>query len=753
MNCAIRMKSFTSLALMISVGALFLLSLSFSRSVGVRASQAGCASCQEDANKPHLLATSYYSVRDNLKAILMLNNKGPCQLEVKPTLFSLSGQRLDLPPVTVEGNTFREIDLREFGIAGTPFEEGSLQLFHRGKDLVLGAQVRLVDEARSLVFEEKLLEVATEIGYQRLEGVWWVSSPQSEVKLVVSNTSDAFLPVAARVDGSAPKQKDQFSLTLAPHETRVLDVQRDIVGKRGGILAEAGGITLEHTGDKGALLSRMLIQDASAGYSMSSRFFDPQKAKSSAMHGAGLRLGSVAGEKLTPMIVARNVGSSPTVLTGRIPYTLNDGTMSAVSLPNIRLDPGEARIVDAAGALKRSKVEQNIATAGLEFEYSTEPGSVIMAAQSVSKSANQVFQVPLWDIAAQRSSTGGYPWSADGDTTTIVYIKNTTDRHQEYVLQLNFPGGVYAPGLKTVEAGQTVTLDVRQLRDNRVPDANGKTIPMHATSGQIMWSQRSAGNLSLIGRSERVDINKGISNSYACQNPCPNTYYSGWLDPGGADVWIGFSTQFVAMEQDQSSYGYVFQPYQVYPGSWNSSNWSVASVSGGSAYGLAEGEASITGTWDAPFREGEVGGGECALVYRAVSADASAFVDLPPRVTLTSVDFTANPVARQNGATTLRANISSTRATPANTTATVEIQQETNSSGVAIEVTTFEKTVSISSGGSVVVVTFPLTTTSINQNSGTVTYRATITAASHPSVSVQIGMPNSAVSMPALTVQ
>lgn len=37
--------------------------------------------------------------------------------------------------------------MREVGIAGTAFEEGSLQLFHRGKDLVLGAQVKLIDPA------------------------------------------------------------------------------------------------------------------------------------------------------------------------------------------------------------------------------------------------------------------------------------------------------------------------------------------------------------------------------------------------------------------------------------------------------------------------------------------------------------------------------------------------------------------------------------------------------------------------------
>ena len=73
----------------------------------------GC--CTKDFDKPHLLAASYYSVKDNLTATLMLNNKGPEPVEVKPTLFSITGERLEVPAVIVAGESFRNIDLRELG--------------------------------------------------------------------------------------------------------------------------------------------------------------------------------------------------------------------------------------------------------------------------------------------------------------------------------------------------------------------------------------------------------------------------------------------------------------------------------------------------------------------------------------------------------------------------------------------------------------------------------------------------------------
>lgn len=51
-------------------------------------------------------------------------------------------------------------------------------------------------------------------------------------------------------------------------------------------------------------------------------------------------------------------------------------------------------------------------------------------------------------VVAQRSSTGGYPWTIEGDSSTVVYIKNVTDNALQYVLQLSYEGGVYAPGIR-----------------------------------------------------------------------------------------------------------------------------------------------------------------------------------------------------------------------------------------------------------------------------------------------------------------
>ena len=68
-----------------------------------------------------------------------MNNKGPQPLTVLPTLFNLSGERRDLSDVTVAGNSFTVIDLRDYGLAGTSFEEGSIQIEHHGHFLQMGS--------------------------------------------------------------------------------------------------------------------------------------------------------------------------------------------------------------------------------------------------------------------------------------------------------------------------------------------------------------------------------------------------------------------------------------------------------------------------------------------------------------------------------------------------------------------------------------------------------------------------------------
>lgn len=555
--------------------------------------------CGQEKDQPHFLAASYYKVGNNLTATLMLNNKGPEPVEVKPTLFSLSGERLEVSPVIVEGESFRNIDLKEFGaLPGTIFEEGSLQLFHKGPDLVIGAQLYMVDESHSLSFDEKLVEFQT-VPSTQLESVWWLPSRESKVSLILSNTSDQEISANALINAGTP-HPETVDVTLSPHETRVIKVERGKPGRGERLRDDVGSASIHHTGEKGSLVARALIEDSTRGYSFSAQFYYPQGGRSSGYQGVGLRLSTGAGEKLTPVIVARNVGDVPTDLSGRLPYTTTDGTVGVVQLGKMKLAAGEAASVDVERAVRNEIRTKKIAAASLEFDYTTAPGSVVMAAESVSADGNQVFRVPMWDVPAQRNGTGGYPWFIEGDSSTFIYIKNVTDKEQHYTFSLTYDGGDYSTGLKSIKAGETVVFDLRAMRDSQIPDERGKTIPLNAKRGKIVWSVRGPDSLALLGRSEQVDLAKGTSSSYACFMCCPNSVRRTWVEPYLLDIDVGDITTFQGKEQDSTCYGGLIPAY--YMGDvWSVDDVNVATVEGtGSAAdvtGADSGSTSVIGHW------------------------------------------------------------------------------------------------------------------------------------------------------------
>jgi hypothetical protein len=461
-------------------------------------------------------------------AKLLLNNKDIVAREIRPTLYSLDGQTMEIAPVIVEANSFRMINLSDWAnIGGENFRRGSIKLFHTGKDLNIGSQIYLSDEANSLSFEERLTELG-KFDSRRLESIWAMPGGQTQVRVILSNTSDTLLSVTAKLSRLPQISGEPQTFTLLPHQTRVFNLRTDF--NNGETFANAAivGLTLEHNGAGSALKAHGQIRDSAIGYSNIISFTNPGSGKSSELHGTGLHVGTMGNEQVAPVVAVKNVGATTATVTARVPYTRNNGTTGVVNLPSINLLAGEFRLLNTSVVVSRSQ-QESIKIAGIEIEYSTAPGSVIVSAQSVSTSRTQVFRVPMADPLAQVSSTGGYPWRIEETSRTVAYIKNMTDLEQEYLAFLTWEnGGEYAIGLKKIAAHKTIEIDVKKIRDEQTPDFRNRTIPLNLTSGQIKWTLRQTyqtNNLkndrfALVGRSEQIDTVNGISSSYACQNCC-----------------------------------------------------------------------------------------------------------------------------------------------------------------------------------------------------------------------------------------
>lgn len=435
-------------------------------------------------------------------------------------------------------------------------------------------------------------------------------SNEAKVQIVLTNTTDAPLSVTGTLAKKPHYIGNPQTFQLAAHETKILDLRQDFDDGNQFANSEIVALSFAHSAVKDALLARVMIKETSRGYSNVVQFSNPAGGKSSEYQGVGFQIEDVAGgEQMTPVIVARNVGNTNAVVTAKVPYTRIDGTRGSITLPQERLSSGEMRLLKIQDITQRVRQEQ-IKVASLEVAYDTVPGSVVVAAHTVSDNHNQVFRVPMWDPLGQRSPTGGYPWRIEGTSVTETYIKNITDTEEDFVAFLVWEnGGMYMIGMKPIAGHETIHIDVKKLRDEQIPDERGRTIPLSVSSGQLQWTLRRAdnlpdadvrANLALIGRSEQVDTTKGIVNNYSCQNCCTGNFVDGRIEPDDLNpIEVGSSRQYRAIEYFQTCYGYTYGLILSRErfANWNTFDANIASVVSGNVTGVNAGNTGLVATW------------------------------------------------------------------------------------------------------------------------------------------------------------
>lgn len=587
------------------------------------------------------LTGTYYTLRDGIQASLMLNNKGPEPILANPTFYSMAGTRLQLAPIVVPATSYLDVDMEQLlANAGDEFREGSLKISYQAQDQQLGAQIKLTNPQKKLIWAEQLV-YTSKFASNRLENVWWLPGGNTKTRFVVSNTSSATITATIEVDGTTPSQTAPYHVTLAPWETRVLDILSDLVGNGNGNIHSTGGISIEHNGQPGQVLARMYVARPSAGYSAAAAFIDPENTASQRWHGSGFRFRNIDGTKLRTSIAVRNVGTDLSRVKGKIIYTKPDGDLATILLPERQIPAGSAKVFDLSTLIDNANVPSSVEVGGIEIDYDTPKGTVITSVQSGSANGEHVFQVPMFDPQKMPSSAGGFPWKAEGNYSTVVYIKNETDTPQKYTAHLIHDAGQYSLGINEIRPGETVAIDFRKLRDEQTPDGSGKIIPVEAERGQIAWSVRGAQNRVLSGRSEQISLSEGVASTYACYNCCPNSTLDTWINPTAAAIVYEAHTWFIANQTESNCYQQQFGPYVPGGVAWYSSNTNVASVFDGQVFGEGAGTADISATIDTVlwFYWGD---GYCEPWYDQVTRYAP--VEVEPNVTLnvplTAVDGT-----------------------------------------------------------------------------------------------------------------
>jgi hypothetical protein len=521
-------KSFVRMHTINKLGLVFLVAFLclFARS-WVSTKEADAARAPQRSDNPvQVQHGAYWSIENGYQATLALSNTTGKPLSVWPILYDTAGARLDMGQVRLAPHEHTGIDLGQWLAALEPspdasFTSGSLRLEHSGRtQFDLAALIMMTDTARSLRLDVPVL--FNRVVSSRLEGLWWKLDDNSRVRILLTNVSDKPLSVHPTwyVDQVA---QPSHPLMLNPHQCQELKVDQVLAAKAESALQ--GGLSLEYNGDLGSLMARGFVEHLERGFSSNLTFLDPEMPQSERLHGAQLFLGQTdallglpAGMSFTPWLLLRNTTTQPMRVEISVNYSIRANTEVAgqARIPAFTLAPQQVRRINLKESLRSVvQIPERIHSAGLEIEHDGVSGELVAQLTSVDPSGNFAFDMPIVDPVDLLSNAFNYPIGFERGSRTIVALKNARREDSRYSLQLVYAGGEYDLGIQNIAPGQTVTIDLQDLKERQVEDVNGNVISQQVRQGQVVWRQES-GVGSVLGRAIVFQPAAATSSSFSC---------------------------------------------------------------------------------------------------------------------------------------------------------------------------------------------------------------------------------------------
>ena len=598
---------------------------------------------QASVEPNHFISIPYYSIQGNWNSTLTLNNAEHDPLTVSVTLFSLNGYLLELAPVSLKPNSSAVLRLNE-AIARSrsksrgEFQEGNIKLgFYSANPMALGPQVTVSDPSHGLSFD---MEPPMGLKSSFLEGLWWSLDEKTSGQVILTNTIDQKLDFQLDIQwqgGIFSKRID----SLSSHQTKVLDIAKLLEELR--IDAKGigqGGISITHNGTPGALIAHGVILNKERRFSSNLVFIDPSGQKTSVLNGTGLMLGNPGsgagfpeGSFFTPHLVLKNTLRLSQEAKVTVVYK-SGGSLQTRLLPAISLAPQEVNSIDFS-ALMRTLGKVSVDAAQIKIECSGGVGSLVASLSSIDRTQSLVVDVPLVSKPVNSGEGGNHPFRIDETFQSVACLTNITSKPTRAMLIICYDEGQYTPEYVNLEPGDSIAVDLTQLRDSQASDVQGRKLPKNLTEGQLFWVSRRA--QAIIGRVIMFDRSSGKASNFSCPICCEVQHDHFAFSPSPFNGPIGGSQQMTVNEYNNwCGYSSIqYGPYNVTSVvDYSSDNTSIATVNtSGMVSFVSVGSTTIDVVMEVPRLE--QGPDDCYWVEDMVG-------DSCPAQTISVNDVTAN---------------------------------------------------------------------------------------------------------------
>ncbi|HEX8072500.1 MAG TPA: hypothetical protein VF546_21310 [Pyrinomonadaceae bacterium] len=624
-------------------------------------------------------------------ARIVFNSRADVATEVRPTFYTAAGEAVAGSVVTLQPAEIRTVDLNSLLPAKHRRRAGwgGISLSYVGKVFDIWAQIMLLgpDHGGST---DVTFSVLNGLGSPVLEAVWWMPA-RGRAVLALGNSSDARVKTTLHfADG------DARTLDIAPHATEYVRVQARGGGRQRELVEGYGeSVRLDTDGPAGSLKAAGLVAAADGRLVSSVRFADTRGVVQPHLFATNMKLRGYA-----PRIVLKNTSATSVTAQPRFrPVNGEDGL--PVELAPVTLAPGEIVELNLDPLMAAAAGRDDLAAVSVAILNSGAPGSLIGALNGAAADGDATYDAPLRDSGPNRNNSGAYPWRIDGDFASVVSITNVGSAPSHFIAALFYDGGKYLFGPRAVAVGETALFDLKKIRDERVPDANGDLLPAKVASGQFRWHWYPGPDTPhLIGRSSVVSAAQGVSASYSCVGNCESRGPEYWFGGDQTVLVDGFAVRQTKERWYYSGNGYYEYACNMYDATVDDPNMaSLGYYSNGwlQVNGLEEGDTYFW--WTYFFQHDEDNGFDCQHFNDEVTGIEP--VTVLPTITVGTVSVSRSSISpNQNATLSIRLTASSGLTVDASKGVTLEVGIANASSSFQLGFSPNVQTVTLSPGES-----------------------------------------------------
>lgn len=501
----------------------------------------GTTSSHSSKVSPHLarqdtsastLYCPYWYLDQGTKATVEITNNAQVSQTVTPTLLVRGSESLSLDPVTIASHATTRISLNKAlkSRINSGNDAGGDRRWGDGSRIgsLWGSatlQSESVDAISSKILSENTKESLAvhsgfyEYGDGSLSTMWWLPTKKSVALMALQNASyrETSVRTILYLDGrvvSGPR------LSLPAGGSRLFDL-RDLAPKSiSKKLPQVGAIRFIAEGDSPALLGRAVLFDEQLAFSVPFKMHSLSAYLSNSLQLAGApfgrldkRLGFPKSTKFTTRLLLTNTSIKPIDVSVTLAGKNIAGAPDSWDLPVIEIAPSQSRVVD----LDMLRINNNSPIAdgyvGVRLTHTGSGIELLAEAVTVDQTLKFSFDNTFYDNDSLAAVYNAISFDLTGNKNTLLLIKNPSNAVIKAGYTLNYERQSvmhsYRSKLSELKPYELRVVDLRAIRDSKVPDDKGLILPADVEFGNAtMYS-----NQLIVSADPNFDSIAGISSS------------------------------------------------------------------------------------------------------------------------------------------------------------------------------------------------------------------------------------------------